>query len=160
MQLGKAACGSALQPMQWAADTNLCKCNGFAKGQSRCHQRAGDFQTRVREERGVPALAKARAGIERSLIGLECRMCWKRPVSRTAGARPGRASGWPRTLDRFPGPPRATKRVRMSRSGWGAGDLLLHGRIPGVFPRSFHFPGDRRSLVLEPGKETEGDWVT
>lgn len=25
---------------------------------------------------------------------------------------------------------------------------------------SSRFPGDRRSLVLEPGKETEGDWIT
>lgn len=105
MQLEKAACGSALRPVQWTADSaNPCKGNGFAKGQSRCHQRAGDFQTRVREERRVTDLAKVRAGIERSLVGLECRMCWKRPVSRAAGARPGRASGWPRTLDRFPGP--------------------------------------------------------
>lgn len=75
-----------------------------------------------------------------------------------------RVSGWLRSLDRFPGPQRATKskqpRGEDGRERLGMGNLLFRGRPWCLSPRSFHVPGGRRSLVLGPGKEARRGLTT
>ena len=86
-------------------------------------------------------------------------MSWK------AGARPGRVSGWLRSLDRLPGPERATKSKQSRGEGeWerlGAGNLLLvTWKTIVCSPRSVRFPWGQEALspgAWEGGPEGTGN---